>query len=86
MMGEPYKGMWDFDGACAPKEDGSGIPWRGMETFSLGCFQWVSRGENGQSKSLKKGRVQYRVKGRADNPKPAYEAARAYCARKNSAT
>lgn len=83
---EPYEGMWDFDGSCAPGEDGSGPQWAWMETFSLGCFQWVRRGKDGTGAGLKKGRVQYRVKGRVDAPKAAYEAARAYCARRNART
>ena len=33
---------------------------------------------------LKRGKVQYRVKGRTKDPGPAYQAARDYCARKNA--
>lgn len=82
-MAEPYEGMWDFDGSCAPREDGTGSQWTGMETFSLGCFQWVRRGKDGTGAGLKKGKVQYRIKGRVDAAKIAYDAARAYCAHKN---
>lgn len=79
---EPYAGMWDFDGSCAPAEDGSGHKtWGGQETFTLGCFQWV---KTARGNRLKKGKVSYRIKGRVESPKEAYEAARVYCAKKNA--
>ena len=78
------EGEWDFDGSCAPPENGGGPIWDGMETFSLGCFQWVRRGNDGRGKGLKKGKVQYRVKGLVADPADAYGRARAYCARKNA--
>lgn len=77
-----YEGMWDFAGSCAPPEDGSrGSVFPGQLTFTLGCFQWVRRSG---SKKLKRGRVTYRVNGHVESPKVAYEAARAYCAKKNA--
>lgn len=81
---EAYEGEWDFHGACAPKEDGSSKFYNGQDTFTLGCFQWVRRGKSGQFPELKKGPVKYRVKGMVTNPKPAYETAREYCAKKNN--
>jgi hypothetical protein len=79
---ERYEGMWDFDGARAPREDGSGgIRNWGQQMFSLRCFQWVRKA---RGKGLKPGKGAYRIKGRFDDPQPAYEAARAYCAKKNA--
>ena len=80
-MSEPYEGMWDFDGSCAPAEDGSWPTRYQPETFTLGCFQWERKASG---KGLKKGKVSYRVKGRGEDPAPVYAAARAYCARKNA--
>lgn len=70
-------GTWDFYGACAPSEDSSLTM---QDTFTLGCFQWepMARG-----KGTKKGKVKYRVKGNASDPKQAYDQARHFCARKN---
>jgi len=82
LESEAYEGEWDFDGSCAPPEDGKEITWN--HTFTLGCFQWVRRGKEGNGKGLKKGKVMYRVKGYTDNPKAAYQKAREYCARKNA--
>ena len=79
-MSEPHEGMWDFEGPCAPNEDGSNPPW-GQETFTLGCFQWVRMA---RGKKLKKGKISYRIKGHAADPAPVYAAARAYCAKKNA--
>ena len=82
---DAFEGEWDFDGSCAPSENvGRYDEIRWNHTFSLGCFQWVKRGKNGEGKGLKKGRVMYRVKGYTDSPKEAYEKARAYCAKKNA--
>lgn len=74
----PYEGMWDFDGACAPPEDGAR---HHFETFTLGCFQWIRRASG---KGLKRGKVTYRIKGRAADPKPAYVSARKWCDNKNA--
>ncbi|MDO3431216.1 hypothetical protein QWJ46_00815 [Rhizobium sp. CBN3] len=74
-----YEGMWSFDGSCAPPENGVSRHLYG--TFTLGCFQWVKKSSG---KGLKRGKVQHRVKGKTSDPKPAYEAAREYCAKKNS--
>lgn len=76
-----YAGMWDFSGACAPREDGTGHRRLYQPTFTLGCFQWVSCN---RSTALKKGRVQFRVKGVTADPAPAYAEAREYCTRKNA--
>ena len=82
---DAYEGEWDFDGACAPPENGGQSRAGGLhETFTLGCFQWVRRGKNHDGTTLKKGRVVYRIKGRVSDPKPAYEAAREYCAKWNA--
>ena len=83
MKQEPYEGMWDFAGSCAPGEEG-GTVLTSQETFTLGCFQWVRRGKDGQGKGLKKGKVQYRIKGHVSDPERAYRDARNYCARKNA--
>lgn len=80
---DAYEGEWDFDGSCAPPEHG-GYSSQGIhETFSLGCFQWVRRGKDGNGIGLKKGKVQYRVEGRASSPAAAYKGAREFCAKKN---
>lgn len=76
---ERYEGMWDFDGACAPPESGDAKPVY-FETFTLGCFQWLKRSSGA---GLKKGRVQYRVKGQTSDPHPAYVEAREFCRRNN---
>ncbi len=81
---EAYEGEWDFDGSCAPKEDGSNSGRHTYETFTLGCFQWVRRGKDGQGKGLKKGKVMWRVSGRTDAPAEAYRIAREYCAKQNA--
>lgn len=85
MSEEKYAGMWDFSGACAPTRnaDGtfsfpSGIYY---ETFTLGCFQWEKKSSG---KKLKKGRVRYRVNGTRHDPQAAWDAAKAYCDKKNA--
>lgn len=78
------EGEWDFDGSCAPNENGSSLRNTQYETFSLGCFQWVRRGKNGTGEGLKKGPVKHRVKGFTDRPAEAYQKAREFCARKNA--
>lgn len=81
-MADIYAGMWDFDGSCAPAENDVNLGrWSGQETFTLGCFQWQAKS---RGKDLKKGKVFYRINGRTSDPKPAYERARAYCAKKNA--
>ena len=77
----PYEGMWDFDGSCAPREDGIGGPmWSNQITFTLGIFQWqkMARG-----KGLKRGKVQKRIRGNVSDPKLAYDLAREFCKAKN---
>ena len=80
---EPYEGMWDFAGSCAPGTEG-GTVLTSQETFTLGCFQWVRRGKDGQGKGLKKGKVQHRIKGHVSGPQDAYSRAATYCAMKNA--
>lgn len=70
---------WDFYGACAPNEDDA-VAHARQETFTLGCFQWEPKS---RGPGVKKGKVRYRVKGKMDDPKKAFDAARDYCARKN---
>jgi len=70
-----------FRGACDPLAGGARP---GMETFTLGCFQWRRRGANGQGQGLKKGRVQYRIKGHVSDPHDAHRRAREFCDRKNA--
>lgn len=72
---------WDFDGSCAPNEDGSDIRIHGQATFTLGVFQWVPTKNR---RYLKRGKVAHRIKGDCNNPRPAYEAARAFVAKKNA--
>jgi hypothetical protein len=78
------EGEWDFDGSCAPKEGSTKGYFTGQMTFTLGCFQWVRRGKDGQGSGLKKGKVQYRVKGHVSETDEAYRKAREYCAKKNA--
>ena len=80
-MSEKRAYLWDFDGACAPGEDGQSPVFVGWETFTLGVFQWVPTKDGAH---LKKGKVVRRIKGRTHDPAPAYEAARAECARRNA--
>lgn len=78
------EGEWDFDGACAPAEGSSVGAYGAQQTFTLGCFQWVRRGKDGQGKGLKKGKVVYRIKGDVTDSAAAYERARAHCAKRNA--
>jgi|SRR5688572_7762080 len=82
---DAYEGEWDFDGSCAPTENGAYSGHGTYETFTLGCFQWVRRGKDGKGSGLKKGKVKYRVQGRTQAPAEAYQRAREFCARKNAA-
>ena len=77
MTSEKQAGEWDFSGQCAPGNIGASPRY---ESFSLGCFQWV---ETSSGKGLKKGKVQYRIKGDPSNPEEAYEKARKFCEKKN---
>lgn len=81
MNQEPYAGMWDFDGACAPCEGSEGRSLQ--ETFTLGVFQWVPMASG---KRLKRGKVVYRVKGTCDGNgiREAHDKAREFCAKKQS--
>lgn len=80
---DAHEGEWDFDGACAPAEGSTVGAFAGQQTFTLGCFQWVRRGKDGQGKGLKKGKVVYRIKGDVADSASAYERARAHCAKRN---
>lgn len=80
---DAHEGEWDFDGSCAPGEGKTSLGvYPGQETFSLGCFQWEkSRSGHG----LKKGKVQYRIKGRIGAEfEKAFESARTFCQKKNA--
>jgi len=81
MPGEPYEGKWDYDGACDPLDGGD---YTGMETFTLGCWQWVPRGRGGNGIGLKPGKVQYRVKGHVGTPEDAHYRAKRWCDGKNA--
>lgn len=80
---DAFEGEWDFDGSCAPAEGSAGNEaWPGQKEFSLGCFQWEKRRKGD---GLKKGRVQYRVKGQTGpRAQEAFEKARAFCDKKNT--
>ena len=76
----PAAGVHDFDGTCAPNEDGTwgkyenqGTRW---STFSFGIFEWI-RKKGGQG--LKRGKVKMRIIGDANNPAPVYRCAREMC-------
>ena len=81
LTGEPYAGKWDYDGSLDPL---SSKPFAGMETFTLGCWQWTQRRTNGNGKGLKAGKVQYRVKGYVSDPHEAHRRAREWCEAKNA--
>lgn len=83
IEGEPFEGKWDYDGSCDPTK---GHGWGSMETFTLGCWQWVRRGKDGKGDGFKAGKVAYRIKGRVNNPQEAHDKARAFCARKQEPT
>ncbi|MAM24012.1 MAG: hypothetical protein CML55_01330 [Rhodobacteraceae bacterium] len=84
MNREPYEGMWDFDGGCAPR---IGSPDQTMlKTFTLGCFQWEKRA---RGSGLKRGKVQYRVRGLSGYQPDvirAHETAERFCEAKNGRT
>ena len=74
---QPYQ--WDFDGAYIPD---AGPAWVGQVTFSIGIFQWVPRSSR---KGLKRGKVQFRVKGLVSDPQAAILKADRICAERNFA-
>lgn len=76
---KPYFGMWDYDGALDPLK---GRAPSGMQSFTLGCFQWVRR-RNGKGPGLKPGKVQHRIKGDVSNPHEAHRKAKAFCDQRN---
>jgi len=80
LSGEPYEGKWDYDGSLDPLR---GHPYEGMETFTLGLWQWVARGRDGNGKGLKAGKVQKRIKGHVSDPHEAHRRAREWCEAKN---
>lgn len=76
-------GQWDFDGACAPDEDGESSK-SFFGTFSLGIFQWVPKaGGRGLRGEVKRSKVVRRVKGDQIAPEKAYEKARRIVAELN---
>lgn len=81
----PELGKYDFDGQCAPHQEGFYATKR-VGTFSLGIFEWeAKKGYRGKHNiplkpsHLKRGPVLVRVKGDCANPGPAYEEARDRC-------
>lgn len=78
------EGEWDFDGACAPPEGFRSASYYGFERFTLGCWQWTRRGKNGQGVGLKKGKVQYRIRGKVRDSADVYARARLYCEGRNA--
>ena len=75
---KPYE--WDWHGQCDP----AGCPGIRVETFSVGCFQWIPR--TGVRPGLKKGKVVQRFAGPISNPKDVYKRAQAWCDAKNQTT
>ena len=65
---EPKEGEWDYDGNCAPGQQGK--TWN--ETFSVGIFQWLQK-KNG--KGLKRGKSICRIRGDCKNPQEVYDKA-----------
>lgn len=72
---KPYE--WDWSGSCDPSR-GFGLR---VETFSVGCFQWIPR--TGVRPGLKKGKVQKRFAGPTSDAKRIYKQAQAWCDQKN---
>lgn len=79
--GDKALGSWDFDGDCAPKEDGSDVHRWQSPSFTLGIFQVEAKA---QGKGIKRGKVQLRVEGATANPGPAYALARKTCLELNA--
>ena len=61
------------NGEWAPTLGGA---YQGIETFSVGIFQWVPRISG---KGLKRSKVKYRVRGKHDNYEKVYARARQVC-------
>ena len=78
MKKNPKLYEWDWYGDCDPAVR----PGVRVETFSVGCFQWIPR--TGVRPGLKKGKVMKRFSGSTDNPKAVYRRAQAWCDMKNS--
>ncbi len=74
MKTNPQAYDWDFDGACAPTDRGSRSGWPGQETFSVGIFQWLPKS---RGKSLKRGKVIERIRGRVQEAEQVYSRAQA---------
>lgn len=72
---EPYAGMWDYAGKCAP---GVGLP-TNYRSFSLGCFQWEPKTGRG----LKRGKVQKRFSGLIEEADQVEARAREWCEARN---
>lgn len=52
------------------------------QTFSVGCFEWISRSGGG----VKRGKVKVRVKGRIDAKEHVYERAKVVCEQLDAGT
>ena len=72
MKKEAYK--HDFSGSLAPDINGT-TKFR-VDTFSVGCFQWLPK-KNG--KGLKKSAVKFRVRGYVRDAEDVYSAAEKIC-------
>lgn len=72
---QPYE--WDWFGSCDPGRS-FGIR---VETFSVGCFQWIPRAN--VRHGLKRGKVVKRFTGSTSYPKDVYKRAQAWCDEQN---
>lgn len=71
-------GQWDWDGSCKPH--GGVVGWPGMQTFSVGIFQWVAKSSG---KGVKRSKTVERIKGPVSRAEEIYAKARARCAELN---
>jgi hypothetical protein len=74
MKKDPKPYEWDYDGACKP--DGT-RGWHGMESFSVGVFQWLPKASG---KGVKRGKVVKRISGSVNDPAAVYRRAEAFIA------
>ena len=67
------EGYYDWYGGCDPT-----LPdvWHGVDTFSVGIFQWLKKS---RGKELKRGKVICRVVGLIRNPDAVYASATEIC-------
>lgn len=73
---KPYE--WDWHGQFEPHRKRNRY-WN-METFSVGCFQWIPEKLIG----LKRGPVAKRFRGRTSDPQAVYAKAQAWCDERNA--